>query len=557
MNIRSHKIYSHFTARLLKSNWGMWRSAIAMIPLGVVVIIAGVSAHFAKPPHRIVGNSGIVLTLVFLLIEIGVLLRASLRYLVKHMFAPPKEHAARLLERLPNCEKMMERLSQKPSTTDDEINSVVNLMLHQRKIGAEAIERMTILPVIVLRILADFTLATTGLIWWAYLREACHTAANQLFFGIAYEPNGLMSVFRLLERSVYLNLVTISTVGFGDHFPRYLCARLMIDAEIATTIFGFTFCTNVLVGILMENSGWAWEARRESLQRYLKSFLQEHRIARSSLSTVAIAKPAEATVASGLPPPTGQTHGCTLIAERLEAHYLKDGKKISVLNGFSCAFRSGQITVVMGRNGCGKSTLLKGLAGEIALSAGHLRFDCDGQQQPDLEYMPQDYRQALFPWKLVHNNIRPWEPSPPIEREKALLEEDSALNLFGLTRVARSYPYSLSGGQQQMVLLARCLTAHTRVILLDEPFSALDVIRRASVAEYLRTQWRNSGKIVICIMHEPDEACVLADEVLLCTGPPLRLTERIIREGDALSGEAITSFRAKIERGIHQAALEE
>jgi NitT/TauT family transport system ATP-binding protein len=228
------------------------------------------------------------------------------------------------------------------------------------------------------------------------------------------------------------------------------------------------------------------------------------------------------------------------------------GTTVKLLDSFSSEFVSGKIYVLMGSNGCGKSTLLKILSGEIKASSGSIDFcSSSGKCNPSLDYMPQDYRQALFPWKTVQDNIYPWVQKYPIldnffdfsnpRQENVVLDSLDTLNISSL---ALRYPYELSGGQQQLILLSRCLASPANIIVLDEPFSALDVKRRTTISQQLRKYWQTQDKIVICAIHEPDEVAILADEVLMFNGPPLELIEIVKRNLD--DSESSESFRKRI-----------
>jgi NitT/TauT family transport system ATP-binding protein len=250
---------------------------------------------------------------------------------------------------------------------------------------------------------------------------------------------------------------------------------------------------------------------------------------------------------------------CSYSAVNLEADYRKHGVSAKVLSDFSMTFTGGKVYVVMGRNGCGKSTLLRVLAGEKAQSGGHVSFECSHTRHSStFEYMPQDYRQALFPWKTIRGNIHPWqskktEGSASAGRDAAV---NKSLDLMGLRALAGSYPFEVSGGQQQLALLARCMVSESRIVLLDEPFSAIDVIKRSMASEHLRRHWLDSGRIVICAMHEPDEAAILADEVLVFKGPPLTLSTCLRREARH-DGQQVAQFRDAILSEVHTVIADE
>jgi ABC-type nitrate/sulfonate/bicarbonate transport system ATPase subunit len=243
---------------------------------------------------------------------------------------------------------------------------------------------------------------------------------------------------------------------------------------------------------------------------------------------------------------------CQYLAEDIAAGYRIDHLEKEIVHGFSHRFRSGVVYVVMGRNGCGKSTLLKTLTGELPHAAGRLTFSCtSGRHALALEYIPQNYRQALFPWKTVRGNVQPWRSAAGVKNPHAL-DINQALSAVGLESLGYEYVFNLSGGQQQLVLIARCLVSSAQALILDEPLSALDVMRRARLSSLLRDYWKQSGRIVVCAMHEPDEVARLADEVLLFDGPPLTLVRTVDRRTQNREDEDAAEFRETLIQSIRE-----
>ena len=224
-----------------------------------------------------------------------------------------------------------------------------------------------------------------------------------------------------------------------------------------------------------------------------------------------------------------------------------------MLAGLSLRLGPG-IVVLMGPNGCGKSTLLRALAGLIRLESGSVRWSSglDDGSVP-CEYLPQDYRRALFQWRTVRSNLWPWSVRPagvsswPEPSSAALDAALAALNLAGLER---RRPGRLSGGQQQLTLLARCVVSPASLAILDEPFSALDVVRRETAAELLRVSALEAGRVMVCAIHEPEQAAELADVVLLTQGPPLRVVATLARSD---FGGDVSLFTAAIRPSIRNA----
>jgi NitT/TauT family transport system ATP-binding protein len=222
----------------------------------------------------------------------------------------------------------------------------------------------------------------------------------------------------------------------------------------------------------------------------------------------------------------------------------------AVLEDFSFQFRRGCIYVLLGPNGCGKSTLLMALCGIVSLSAGRVTFGV-GEDGPvgTVEYIPQNYREALFPWKTVAANVAFWARSNDEGVAKACCR---ALDLTELLPFANRFPRELSGGQQQLVLLARAAAAVQPILILDEPFSAIDIARRVRMVDCLKDEWHGKGKTVICTVHEAELAAALADEIVIMGGPPLKKQSVIAGVGQGSEGKVAqailddirSSFRA-------------
>jgi NitT/TauT family transport system ATP-binding protein len=217
--------------------------------------------------------------------------------------------------------------------------------------------------------------------------------------------------------------------------------------------------------------------------------------------------------------------------ENIKLAYRVGAADLPVLDNFSCQFEGGKIYVLMGPNGCGKSTLLKLITGELGPPQGAVSFSIDGcRVGPRIEYVPQNYREALFPWKTVCKNVWPWKPRDDMRAQDVQRRVNMALEKTGISHLLGRYPYELSGGQQQAILLARSVASISTLLVMDEPFSALDFVRRTRMSALLRDELRVCSRVVICAMHEPDEAATIADGVLFMNGPPLRMVDSVFRK---------------------------
>jgi ABC-type nitrate/sulfonate/bicarbonate transport system ATPase subunit len=197
------------------------------------------------------------------------------------------------------------------------------------------------------------------------------------------------------------------------------------------------------------------------------------------------------------------------------------------LRGINITVAKGEFICLLGASGCGKSTLLRIIAGFEKATRGSVAVRGINvvRPGPDRGMVFQDY--ALFPWLTVRENIE----FGPRHRgvTAAEIEKLTAqfLAMVGLTGFAERYPHQLSGGMKQRVAIARVLANDTDILLMDEPFGALDALTRSKLQEELIEIWRNTGLTVIFVTHSVEEAVVLADRVLVMTAGPGRIDSEI------------------------------
>ena len=200
---------------------------------------------------------------------------------------------------------------------------------------------------------------------------------------------------------------------------------------------------------------------------------------------------------------------------------------VVALSGIDLTVAQGEFVALLGPSGCGKSTLLNLVAGFEAASGGSLRVfgQPPGRPGPDRAVVFQE--PALFPWLRVWDNV---VFSPKIHNIPARDYEPRAreiLKLVGLEHFATSYPDQLSGGMKQRVGLARCLLMDPKLLLMDEPFGALDAQTRLQMQELLLHVWESQKRTVLFITHDIDEALFLADTVYVMSARPGRIRSRI------------------------------
>ncbi|MBC58213.1 MAG: ABC transporter ATP-binding protein [Confluentimicrobium sp.] len=185
----------------------------------------------------------------------------------------------------------------------------------------------------------------------------------------------------------------------------------------------------------------------------------------------------------------------------------------------------GQFVCILGPSGCGKSTLMNAVAGYTRPTTGQVRVDGAVIEKPgpDRGMVFQQY--SLLPWKTVYENVAFGPKMAGHGKVEASSIANTFLNMVGLAKFGNRYPAELSGGMQQRVGIARALANYPSVLLMDEPFGALDAQTRLMMQESLLEIWRKFGTTVLFVTHDVDEAVFLADRVLIMSAAPGRIIE--------------------------------
>lgn len=197
-----------------------------------------------------------------------------------------------------------------------------------------------------------------------------------------------------------------------------------------------------------------------------------------------------------------------------------------------------QFVCLLGPSGCGKSTLLGALAGHIRASGGELTLDGASIDGPSSERGLVFQHHTLFPWKKVIDNVAFGLKMKGVQKAERRARALELLGLVGLSGFADKYPIQLSGGMQQRVEIARVLINQPRVLLMDEPFGALDAQTRWTMQQLLLQVWKNIRTTVVFVTHDIDEALVLADRVLVMSRCPGRIREDIAVSAARPRGES-------------------
>jgi NitT/TauT family transport system ATP-binding protein/sulfonate transport system ATP-binding protein len=227
-----------------------------------------------------------------------------------------------------------------------------------------------------------------------------------------------------------------------------------------------------------------------------------------------------------MPEPLRQPVPILQIADLHKVYEAANGA-VEALRGINLTIHKGAFICLLGASGCGKSTLLRIIAGFERATRGSVAVygvDVDGPG-PDRGMVFQDY--ALFPWLTVRDNIRfgPLHRHVPAEHIAEIAER--FLAMVGLTAFADRYPHQLSGGMKQRVAIARVLANDADILLMDEPFGALDALTRGKLQEELIEIWRTTKLTVMFVTHSVEEAVLLADHIVVMTAGPGRVENEV------------------------------
>ncbi|MBI4784988.1 MAG: ATP-binding cassette domain-containing protein [Oscillatoriophycideae cyanobacterium NC_groundwater_1537_Pr4_S-0.65um_50_18] len=199
-----------------------------------------------------------------------------------------------------------------------------------------------------------------------------------------------------------------------------------------------------------------------------------------------------------------------------------DGGQATVLDGINLTIRENEFVAVIGHSGCGKSTLLKIVAGLEKASSGSVRLQGKEIRKPGADRMMVFQQYSLLPWLTVRENIRLAVDEvlghlPPAEKKQLVNEH---LAMVNLTAAANKYPDELSGGMKQRVGIARAIAIRPIMLLMDEPFGALDALTRGKLQRQVLDIWENQRQAVMMVTHDVDEALYMADRIVLMTNGP-------------------------------------
>jgi NitT/TauT family transport system ATP-binding protein len=198
----------------------------------------------------------------------------------------------------------------------------------------------------------------------------------------------------------------------------------------------------------------------------------------------------------------------------------------AVFEDLHLAIGEGEFLTIVGPSGCGKSTLLKIIAGLVPASAGSVRFQGVPvtAPRPEMVYVFQQYEKSIFPWLTVRENVGfGLRTRPRLDRHARAARVRQFIERVQLAGYEDYYPSQLSGGMQQRVALARALACHPAVLLMDEPFSAVDALTRANLQQLVLGLWQELKLTVAFVTHDVDEAVFLSGRAVALAGRPARV----------------------------------
>jgi NitT/TauT family transport system ATP-binding protein len=247
-----------------------------------------------------------------------------------------------------------------------------------------------------------------------------------------------------------------------------------------------------------------------------------------------------------------------LLVDRLEKRFTSHGR--AAFKDITFSVGQGEFVALIGPSGCGKSTLLHIMAGLSRPTSGAVRLAGEeiDAPRPEMMFVFQQYTKSIFPWKTVLENVllgvKYHSTLSRQALEKFCLEQ---LDLVGLRHYPHYYPYQLSGGMQQRVAIARALARRPKILLMDEPFSALDAMMRVELQDLLLKLWSDLKLTIVFVTHDLDEALYLAQRVIMLSASPGTIAEEVAvplayprRQIETRSEDTYLALRKRLYRNM-------
>jgi NitT/TauT family transport system ATP-binding protein len=246
----------------------------------------------------------------------------------------------------------------------------------------------------------------------------------------------------------------------------------------------------------------------------------------------------------------------------LKKVYEGRGRTVEAVRDLTFTVDAGDLVCLVGPSGCGKTTLLKCISGLLAPSAGEVVLEGARVTGPpsNMAVVFQEYGRSLFPWMSVADNVELPLRQRKVDRTRRAELVDQALNAVGLADARSAYPWQLSGGMQQRVAIARAVAYEPHVLLMDEPFAAVDAQTRADLEDLIRRLWHQFGVTILFVTHDIDEAVYLGQRVVMLSSSPTIVQDDLVidlpDERDQLTTRSLprfTELRAHVYEQIQKA----
>ncbi len=232
-----------------------------------------------------------------------------------------------------------------------------------------------------------------------------------------------------------------------------------------------------------------------------------------------------------------------LEARNLTLHYKTDKEVITATENVNFQAKEFERLILLGPSGCGKSTILKAVGGFIKPTSGFINLNGEAITKPGIDraFVFQEFDQLLS-WKTaLENVVFAITSTRKIEKKVAIEQARELLRKVNLSRFENSYPHMLSGGMKMRVAIARCLALKSKIILMDEPFAALDEITRQKMQEELLDLWKESPFTMLFVTHSIDEALKLGSRVIVLSANPGRVVKEMVLD-NSVSSEYISNI---------------
>lgn len=246
----------------------------------------------------------------------------------------------------------------------------------------------------------------------------------------------------------------------------------------------------------------------------------------------------------------------------LRHHFDVRGDRVQALDTIDLRIERGQFVCLAGPSGCGKTTLLRLIAGFMTPSEGSISVDGEPVTKPSADRGVVFQQPMLYPWLSVRRNVELGPKLRGVSAAERTKQADRFLSMVGLSDFTGHRPYELSGGMQQRCQIARVLTNDPDIVLMDEPFGALDALTRERLQNELLEIWRATGKTILFITHSVDEAVFLGSRVMVMSPRPGRIVldePAVFSEpGETIEPDAIRALPAyaqlvdRVRRAIHE-----